>query len=555
MSQRNIPDINGMHSNQAFRVEGTQPNWMTPLLPVQAVKKKRVSDTMPLPFFSLTFCSFMNFTTGRRRASISSTLPRVTSPQPPTVAHNPRSRHQYSRSQQLPSTSSPFGNPRSPGHHSSLSIGSNESSSEPSTPHFGPRSTNTVSVEFDGDTQMVILRPNRIIRGRVVVHAVERIYVTQIQIKFRAEEVAMAKVDATMHQCITTLFEAQYTVWGDSPSAYAHTVWEELDVGRYQFPFVLKFPNVNYPPSTEDPPGFSIRYIWTAHINGPPGQSGLSSKRLITPYRPIIASPPDKEWVYRATLTRDTKQTAVAQVLAKLNKQCYCPDEPFAMQLTIPTLQSDIRIAQISYKFRKHHQGKLMISGGTAVRHTSRDLLHGNVLQQSDTPSQTVSFDIPTRNVSPTFASRHTCVYYDLHFTVVFEESHFLKRSTIHCEFAIPINIANLPNDELMRVPDLVTIQYYTQPNIKYPEFLDPTQPDDSDPPSYNSLQQYNRPERAIYLTGSTQLYTMSGHNDNSNGSSHVTVGCSTTVNHQRRGSFPDIGDATVIPGVYDGDW
>ncbi|KAI9276649.1 hypothetical protein BDA99DRAFT_114905 [Phascolomyces articulosus] len=411
----------------------------------------------------------------------------------------------------------------------------------------------------------------------------------------------MVKLDNKVHQCITTLFDTQYTVWGDNnATAYAHSGWEEFDVGRYEFPFVLKFPNVNYPPSIEDPPGFNVRYMWTAYMEGPGGQSGISSKCINTPYRPIIAAPADKEWTYRTTLVRDPgihmgnskKQHAIAQVLAKLNKQCYCPDEPFSMELTLTTLQSDLKIIQGSFKFRKHHQGKLIVSGGTAQRYVIRDLSHGNIpppsLASSSSPDtggfmkkQIISFAIPTRNVSPTFTSRHIRIYYDLHFTITLEESHFLKRHTIQCEFSIPLNIANLPNNELIRVPDLMTIQSYQHQsnNIKYPEFFDPGQTNDTtmtDPPSYytSSFQRQQQQQRTIYLTcpSSPSYITIPGKSNGNktppttttltNSSSHhgssVTVGCSSTTtttpnhsHHQRHHSFPDVGEATLIYGIY----
>jgi hypothetical protein len=56
----------------------------------------------------------------------------------------------------------------------------------------------------------------------------------------------------------------------------------------------IKFPNVNYPPSMEEPKGFSIRYSWTAQIDGPALQSGLKSREYLTPYRPIIVATPGK---------------------------------------------------------------------------------------------------------------------------------------------------------------------------------------------------------------------------------------------------------------------
>lgn len=44
----------------------------------------------------------------------------------------------------------------------------------------------------------------------------------------------------------------------------------------------------------EEPKGFSIRYVWTALIDGPALQSGIKSREYVTPYRPIIVSTPGK---------------------------------------------------------------------------------------------------------------------------------------------------------------------------------------------------------------------------------------------------------------------
>lgn len=44
----------------------------------------------------------------------------------------------------------------------------------------------------------------------------------------------------------------------------------------------------------EEPKGFSIRYVWTAQVDGPALQSGLKSREYLTPYRPIIVSTPSK---------------------------------------------------------------------------------------------------------------------------------------------------------------------------------------------------------------------------------------------------------------------
>lgn len=54
----------------------------------------------------------------------------------------------------------------------------------------------------------------------------------------------------------------------------------------------------------EEPKGFSIRYVWTAQVDGPALQSGIKSREYLTPYRPIIVSTPGKA-LYFFTITRE----------------------------------------------------------------------------------------------------------------------------------------------------------------------------------------------------------------------------------------------------------
>ncbi|RUS18198.1 hypothetical protein BC937DRAFT_89042 [Endogone sp. FLAS-F59071] len=207
----------------------------------------------------------------------------------------------------------------------------------------------TITIDFDGGHH-VIVRPNRIIRGHrsfqslqyhlgtVTLNSSERLYVTQIRIKsdlvlyqFRADEIASVQVEEGhgdnrgqhIYQMTTTFFDVDWKLWGNEPSAFSLAAWEELETGQYTFPFALKFPNVNFPPSLEEPSGFCVRYVWTAVVDGPALSSGLRSKEFVTPYRPIIVAPPEREWIFKATLTKEKK--AIAEVQAKLSKQAYCP--------------------------------------------------------------------------------------------------------------------------------------------------------------------------------------------------------------------------------------
>ncbi|KAI7894732.1 uncharacterized protein EV154DRAFT_497711 [Mucor mucedo] len=360
---------------------------------------------------------------------------------------------------------------------------------------------------------------------------------------------------------ITTFFETEWKLHGQEASPYSQSAWDEIEPGHYEYPFALKFPNVNYPPSMEEPAGFGIRYIWTAQADGPALQSGLKSREYITPYRPVIVSIADKEWVYKTTLMKDKKQ-ALAEVQAKLYKQTYCPDEPFKMQLNMMTLQSDAKIINVSYRFRKHHEGKMLVQQGTAFQESIRTVLDGTVtLNMNDLTqlSETIQFDVPTRLVSPSFISRHTRVHYDLFFQVTIEQGHIFKTNNI-TEFSIPITIANLPFDQLLRIPELTSIQFYRNsqecplffdPNLEEPPapqglpselvgpltaaLMSPNSSNEEQPPSYFSLPELppqfelrkERKERTVYMT------------------------------RLARGGYRalELGDATIIPGLYDEDW
>ncbi|KAG1179792.1 hypothetical protein G6F70_001526 [Rhizopus microsporus] len=416
----------------------------------------------------------------------------------------------------------------------------------------------TLSIEFEGGTH-VIIRPNRVIR--------ETIHVTRIRVKFRAEEIATVKVDEGastdskgewIHQMITSFFDTDWRIFGQEATPYSQCGWEDIEPGRHEYPFALKFPNVNYPPSIDEPAGFSVRYVWSAQADGPALQSGLKSKEYITPYRPIIVSIPDKEWVYKTTVLKEKK--ALIEVQAKLDKQAYCPDEAFQMQLNMTMLQSDSRISGLTYKFRKHHEGKMLVQQGTAFREQIRIVLTDQIqIQPNKAISLPIQFDIPTRLVSPSFISRHTRVHYDLLITVAVEQQGHLFKSNYLTEFSIPIAIANLPNDQLLRIPQLTAIKDYRQskecPLFFDPQLEEPPLPQgvpseligpltaallnntngEDQPPSYFSLPELppqfeirkERHEKTVFLTRQARGAPGSG----------------------------ELIEATVIPGLFDEEW
>lgn len=82
---------------------------------------------------------------------------------------------------------------------------------------------------------------------------------------------------------------------------------------------------MNFPPSTTDPVGFSINYIWSAHVDGPSYSPGIRSKEYVLPYRPIICAPAPKEWSFNQTLYGSDKKSPIANVTATLPRCAFCP--------------------------------------------------------------------------------------------------------------------------------------------------------------------------------------------------------------------------------------
>lgn len=236
-------------------------------------------------------------------------------------------------------------------------------------------------------------------------------------------------------------------------------------------------------------------------------------------------------------------------------------DEPFEMQLNLTTLHAEAKITGIEYKFQKHHEGKMLVQQGTAFREHIRTVLSGTVpiSKAADQPmiSETVRFDVPTRLVSPSFISRHTRVHYGLLFLVTVEHGHLFKTSHV-LEFSIPLTIANLPHDHLLRIPELTAIQNYRD-SKECPIFFDPsldepppvqgvpsewigpltaaltTSPQNDEPPNYFSLPNLppqlevrkERKERTVFLS------------------------------RPAKGAYnaSDLSDAVIVPGLFDEDW
>jgi hypothetical protein len=231
-------------------------------------------------------------------------------------------------------------------------------------------------------------------------------------------------------------------------------------------------------------------------------------------------------------------------------------DEPFLMHLKIALTNPDSRITNVHFKFRKHHEGKMLVQRGTAFKEHIRNVIQGQIPIHSSAESQfeqDVCFDVPTRLVSPSFVSNHTRVHYDITFLVTVEHGGIFKSVNV-IDFSIPITIANLPYNQLLRIPGLTSIATYKN-SKELPQFFDANleePPEQSalpselmgslqaalmtstprdDPPNYFSIPTSNlelrkeRKERSVYLTRTGRLQAF------------------------------DLLEATVIPGLFDESW
>ncbi|KAI7899246.1 uncharacterized protein BX663DRAFT_478802 [Cokeromyces recurvatus] len=343
--------------------------------------------------------------------------------------------------------------------------------------------TPKLTIKLDQEDNASI-RPNSIIRGSVILKTIKTIHASQIRIKFRGVECASAKVKETsldkmdrIETIKTLYFEIDTLVWGNEPNAFAVDGWQSIEPGEHEYQFALKFPNVNFPPSTEDPAGFSIRYIWTAFLDGPAHHPGLQSPDLVTTFRPLLVAPINTPWTFNDTLF-SKKITPLATLKVQLPAQVFCPDQSFTASIQIHTIPTDTTIGSFGYKLRKCYEGKVPLSSSnTSIRSIRKQDIFQSMIPLHHNDShieQDVTIDLPSRLLSPSFTSHYIRVYYYLVLMIQFDIGKGIKKTSHHMQTEVPIGIANLNHGYLVRVPELTSIQHY-QLSLEAPYFFDPS--------------------------------------------------------------------------------
>lgn len=161
-------------------------------------------------------------------------------------------------------------------------------------------------------------------------------------------------------------------------------------------------------------------------------------------------------------------------------------DEDVQMHLQVESIPSDLTVSSVGYTLNKCCIGKMQLQNGFARKTQSRKILQGSlgVSGNNGTVRVPVNFHVPTRLVSPSFQSRHICVYYEIVFNIQFASHGGLLKSNPSSECTVPIGITNLPHNHLLHIPNLTSVQSYLQ-SKESPIFFDPFL---DEPPSQSSI-------------------------------------------------------------------
>ncbi|CAG8455937.1 3865_t:CDS:2 [Paraglomus occultum] len=368
------------------------------------------------------------------------------------------------------------------------------SSAEDKKPSTGPR----FGIDFEVGRTLT-LRPDYIVRGVVVLTILEDenpLCVCDVMIRFKAEESVLAKfkdaaglplqesIKSTIFDCSEFIWSGAHEIQGVNMQGGDYCPWEELSAGVYHFPFAVKLPPVNFPPSIEGPKGFSIRYTWQPVLRTA-GGTYIEGPALVTPFVPTTFAPPAEDWVYKKTLYKTskdlTKKKELIDVEAVLLGNVFAPGDELSFTLRL-TNHFNGRITFVHCSLRKHLEGPL--DKDYPCENHERSLV--STERRCNIPSQKTdeirfSLTIPRkhRHVPPAYTGRHIRVHYTLRCVIQAEIGKVLTKMQCH-EIIIPITLASYAH---ITLENCVLPTYLTHEELKLePFFFDPLQdfpPDD----------------------------------------------------------------------------
>ncbi|KAF9201203.1 hypothetical protein BGZ49_008564 [Haplosporangium sp. Z 27] len=328
-----------------------------------------------------------------------------------------------------------------------------------------PRST--ITLVFDKGGSTCLLRPNAVVRGQVELKLIKPCYAAGIRVKLRAEESAIVlgqepngdSVRQKYHQTVITLFDSEVLVLGSNQNDNELSNWQEITPGSYTYPFALKVPNVNFPPCIPSLDGFSIRYVWTAHVDGP-SETSLSSEEILCQFMPNVLAPKPMEWNFHDTIGNVVSKNSTNQLQKpsgisldiKMHQQIYVPGDPLSMVTTMVN-NTQNKIVGIDVILRRTVKGIFSTAYANLSNQAQVEIMTKSVeykLRPGETGQCDILTTIPPMGVSqsvPTFESNFLKVYYELLCVVRVKRSVFSGGDTSYqCAIPIPIATHNIDN-------------------------------------------------------------------------------------------------------------
>ncbi|KAF9574417.1 hypothetical protein EC968_006577 [Mortierella alpina] len=261
-------------------------------------------------------------------------------------------------------------------------------------------------------------------------------------------------------QSVITLFDTDTVVSGLNQRDNELANWEEIAPGSYTYPFALKVPNVNFPPCIPGVEGFSIRYVWTAQVDGP-FEASLASEEVVCQFMPNVLAPKPMEWTFKDTVGVSVAKGSTHQLhkppmgialSIKMLQQIYVPGDPLSMATTVVN-NSPNKVAGIDVILRRTVKGTVATSYANLSHQNEVEIMTESVeckVRPGETGQADILTTIPPMSKFysvPTFESNFLKVYYELLCVVRVKRSVFAGGDTSYqCAIPVPIATHNIDN-------------------------------------------------------------------------------------------------------------
>ncbi|RUP51739.1 hypothetical protein BC936DRAFT_146285 [Jimgerdemannia flammicorona] len=416
--------------------------------------------------------------------------------------------------------------------------------------------------EIDLDKSVGCFRPSDVISGRVLLVLAETLYVRAIRVRIYGEErtgttkltffdVESAVVGSlggginihasfrsSTHSHIRPSFSLShlphlFPPFPPLPKGSRLPSKISLDTGSLSYPFKIKLPAINYPPSLEvpntspsfllmpypftpptpryvhfsqrvaesvdDPPSNFIRYVVTAYIDIVGRPEWKKAEDVFVKFQPIVIAPmreacvlitrvPDAERDRERGVEKGgggVVKDCLAQVTVRMPREVWCAGDTMSLELTLKNLGSTtIHHLTVDLHSRIDTPApspppRLVT---TSLAKKPHDLYPR--LSPGDSATYSLLFHLPTTLPFPTFRTHARILSYQLCGTAAFARRNF--RGDPPLAWAVPIEIANVESGEAIYWP--VCLPWRGQEKVK-PVFLDGEQPIEvarvAEPPPY----------------------------------------------------------------------